>query len=148
MKTNKVLRFFTSFFVLFTISFSLTFIAKIVIDALVFSQKTLTYNYMYLELIVILVVAILLTLFYQINRISLFVQVIVTYVMILIDIYFFGFISGWFSFNNLVFLIVSISFNIVGLAIISTIVLLNNVMKQKKLNEELKHYKEDNYEEN
>ena len=146
---KKIARFFTTFITLMIIIFAVTFITKIIIDDVVFKQKSLAFRYIYFEIIVIALSSLLLTFFFQINRITLFTQVLVTYFIIIVNIYSLGFISGWFSFKNIVFVIISFSINIIGAVIIYLITAIRKHIVQKRLNKELELYKEnDNYEEN
>ena len=98
---KKIGRFFTTFITLMIIIFAVTFITKISVDALIFNQKTLSFSYIYFEVIAIVLSSLILTFFFQINRITLLIQILVTYIIITVDIYILGFISGWFSFKNI-----------------------------------------------
>lgn len=140
---NKFMRFLTTFITLSIIIFAVTFLTKIVVDDFVFAQKTIAFRYIYLEVIAIIVSSILLTLFYQINRITLFVQVLVTYLTISFDIYFLGLISGWFNYNNLVFFIASICVILVGAFVIIGVTFIRRYIQQLRLNKELASYKEE-----
>ena len=149
MKQKKLVRFLTTFITLFIIIFAVTFITKIIVDDLVFKQKSLAFRYIYLEVAVIALSSLVLTFFYQINKITLLIQIIVTYIITIIDIYTLGFISGWFSFKNLMFVVVSISINIIGAIIVSLVALLRKHIQQTRLNKQLAEYKEQvHYEEN
>ena len=60
---KKIARFFASFLTTFMIIFAIVFFAKMLIDALIFSQRAINYNYIYLELIIVVISSLLLTLF-------------------------------------------------------------------------------------
>ena len=139
---KKIGRFFTTFITLMIIIFAVTFITKISVDALIFNQKTLSFSYIYFEVIAIVLSSLILTFFFQINRITLLIQILVTYIIITVDIYILGFISGWFSFKNILFVIISLSINVIGVVIFSIAVFIRKNIQQEKLNKELELYKE------
>jgi len=146
---KKFVRFLTTFVTNFIILFAITIIAKMAIDILIFSQRTMTFKYIYIEAIVIALSAILLTFFYQINMIHLMIQILVTYIVFLFDVYFFGLITGWFKAGNLIFILISVLFNLVGLGLLSLIIFIRMHHQQNILNQNLKKYKEnDQHEEN
>ena len=139
---KKIGRFLTTFITLMIIIFAVTFITKISVDALIFNQKTLSFSYIYFEVIAIVLSSLILTFFFQINRITLLIQILVTYIIITVDIYILGFISGWFSFKNILFVIISLSINVIGVMIFSIAVFIRKNIQQEKLNKELELYKE------
>lgn len=139
---KKIGRFFTTFITLMIIIFAVTFITKISVDALIFNQKTLSFSYIYFEVIAIVLSSLILTFFFQINRITLLIQILVTYIIITVDIYILGFISGWFSFKNILFVIISLSINVIGVVIFSITAFIRKNIQQEKLNKELELYKE------
>lgn len=139
---KKIGRFFTTFITLMIIIFAVTFITKISVDALIFNQKTLSFSYIYFEVIAIVLSSLILTFFFQINRITLLIQILVTYIIITVDIYILGFISGWFSFKNILFVIISLSINVIGVVIFSVAAFIRKNIQQEKLNKELELYKE------
>lgn len=139
---KKIGRFFTTFITLMIIIFAVTFITKISVDALIFNQKTLSFSYIYFEVIAIVLSSLILTFFFQINRITLLIQILVTYIIITVDIYILGFISGWFSFKNILFVIISLSINVIGVVIFSIGAFIRKNIQQEKLNKELELYKE------
>lgn len=139
---KKIGRFFTTFITLMIIIFAVTFITKISVDALIFNQKTLSFSYIYFEVIAIVLSSLILTFFFQINRITLLIQILVTYIIITVDIYILGFISGWFSFKNILFVIISLSINVIGVVIFSIAAFIRKNIQQEKLNKELELYKE------
>lgn len=142
MNTKKIARFLTTFITLFIIIFAVTFITKIIVDDLVFKQKSLAFRYIYIEVFVIVLSSLLLTFFYQINKITLLIQILVTYFIVIVDIYSMGFISGWFSFKNMTFVIVSFSINVIGVVIVSLIAQIRKHIQQDRLNKQLAEYKE------
>ncbi len=142
MNTKKIARFLTTFITLFIIIFAVTFITKIIVDDLVFKQKSLAFRYIYIEVFVIVLSSLLLTFFYQINKITLLIQILVTYFIVIVDIYSMGFISGWFSFKNITFVIVSFSINVIGVVIVSLIAQIRKHIQQDRLNKQLAEYKE------
>ena len=146
---KKITRFLVSFSITFIIIFAVAFLAKIFIDAFIFSQKAVNYKYILFDLIVVIVFSLLLTLFYQINKTTILVQVIVTFITMLLVIYSFGIISGWFGFNNLGFSLIAIGFNVLGLLGVFLIIYFIKKKQASILNKELESYKErDNYEKN
>lgn len=146
---KKIARFFASFLSTFMIIFAIVFFAKMLIDALIFSQRAINYNYIYLELIIVVISSLLLTLFYQINTINVIIQILVTFLMILVMIYSFGIITGWFSFENWLFILITILISALGLGFIAFLILYLRKRQMKNLNNQLNSYKErDNYEKN
>ena len=146
---KKIARFFASFLTTFMIMFAIVFFAKMLIDALIFSQKAINYNYIYLELIIVVISSLLLTLFYQINSVNVIIQILVTFLMILVVIYSFGIITGWFSFENWLFTLITILISTLGLGFIAFLILYLRKKQMKNLNNQLNSYKErDNYEKN
>lgn len=146
---KKIARFFASFLSTFMIIFAIVFFAKMLIDALIFSQRAINYNYIYLELIIVVISSLLLTLFYQINTINVIIQILVTFLMILVMIYSFGIITGWFSFENWLFTLITILISTLGLGFIAFLILYLRKRQMKNLNNQLNSYKErDNYEKN
>lgn len=146
---KKIARFFASFLTTFMIIFAIVFFAKMLIDALIFSQRAINYNYIYLELIIVVISSLLLTLFYQINSVNVIIQILVTFLMILVVIYSFGIITGWFSFENWLFTLITILISTLGLGFIAFLILYLRKKQMKNLNNQLNSYKErDNYEKN
>ena len=139
---KKFERFIVTFMSIFMIVFSVSFFAKIIVDAIIFGQKSFTFKYIYLDLLVVAVVSILLTLFYQINKMTTSVQALVTYITILTVIYIFGYFSGWFSMRHIYFLLISLSFNVVGLVSVVVFLLLKHRRQNDELNEQLASFKE------
>ena len=139
---KKVERFIVTFMSIFMIIFSLAFFAKIIVDAIIFGQKSFTFKYVYLEILVVAAVSILLTLFYQLNNITSSVQALVTYVVSLVVIYVFGYFSGWFSMRYFFFTLISLSFNGVGLLAVIVFLLWKHNKQNNELNEQLASFKE------
>lgn len=121
--------------------------AEIIIGALIFGQKSVILSNFYIQVPILFVVSILLTLFYQINRMTQTIQVLTTYVTILLLIYLFGFFTGWFAFDNLKFVIISLSLNAVGLTITIIALLLKRKKQNELLNRQLSNIKERAYNE-
>lgn len=146
---KKISRFLASFLITFMIMFAIVFFAKMLIDALVFSQRAISYNYIYLELVIVVISSLLLTLFYQINTINIVVQILVTFITIQMVIYGFGIITGWFSFENWLFALITVLFSVLGLVFVGFLILYLRKKQMKNLNNQLNSYKErDNYEKN
>ena len=117
-------------------------LTQLLIGALIFGQKSVVISNYYIQLPILFLVSILLTLFYQINKITMTIQVFVTYLTILIIIYVFGFFNGWFAFDNIKFLIISLLLNAVGLTITIVILLIRKKRQTDMLNEQLLTIKE------
>lgn len=146
---KKISRFLASFLITFMIMFAIVFFAKMLIDALVFSQRAINYNYIYLELVIVVISSLLLTLFYQINTINIVVQILVTFITIQMVIYGFGIITGWFSFENWLFALITVLFSVLGLVFVGFLILYLRKKQMKNLNNQLNSYKErDNHEKN
>lgn len=146
---KKISRFLVSFLITFMIMFAIVFFAKMLIDALVFSQRAINYTYIYLELVIVVISSLLLTLFYQINTINIVVQILVTFITIQMVIYGFGIITGWFSFENWLFTLITVLFSVLGLVFVGFLILYLRKRQMKNLNNQLNSYKErDNHEKN
>ena len=146
---KKISRFLVSFLITFMIMFAIVFFAKMLIDALVFSQRAINYTYIYLELVIVVISSLLLTLFYQINTINIVVQILVTFITIQMVIYGFGIITGWFSFENWLFALITVLFSVLGLVFVGFLILYLRKKQMKNLNNQLNSYKErDNHEKN
>lgn len=124
-------------------------LAQLLIGALIFGQKSVVISNYYIQLPILFLVSILLTLFYQINKITVTIQVFVTYLTILIIIYIFGFFNGWFALDNIMFLIISLLLNAIGLTVTIIILLIRRKRQNDILNKQLLNIKERvKYEEN
>ena len=139
---NKFERFIVSFISIFLIVFAVSLFAKVVIDAIIFSQKVVSIFYLLIDILVAFVISIPLTLFYQINNISSGVQAVVTYTVVLLVVYIFGGFSGWFTIHNIKFVLISISFNVIGLACVIIFLFLHHKRENEELNQQLASYKE------
>lgn len=117
-------------------------LAQLLIGALIFGQKSVIISNYVIQLPILFLVSILLTLFYQINKITVSIQVFVTYLTILIIIYVFGFFNGWFAFDNIMFLIISLLLNAIGLTITIVILLVRRKHQNDILNKQLLNIKE------
>ncbi len=117
-------------------------LAQLLIGALIFGQKSVIISNYVIQLPILFLVSILLTLFYQINKITVSIQVFVTYLTILIIIYVFGFFNGWFAFDNIMFLIISLLLNAIGLTITIVILLIKRKHQNDILNKQLLNIKE------
>lgn len=126
----------------FATIFAITFFASLLIDAKIFEQKTLVFSYVYYKLIISFGAAIILTLFYKINRTTVLIQLIVTFMVSLIVIYAQGFLSGWFNFEDLTFCIISLSCNILGLIAVAIYLYIRRKRQSDLLNKHLKNFKE------
>lgn len=139
---KKFERFVVTFLSIFVITFAFAFFAKVIIDAIIFDQNAIIFKYVYWDIIACVIASVILTLFYQINKISTSVQALVTYVVAITTVYVFGAFSGWFSFSNIVFVLISISFNVVGLFFVVLFLFIKHKMQNKELNEQLASFKE------
>ena len=85
----------------------------------------------------------------QINNVTVTIQAFVTYFTILILIYLFGFFNGWFAFDNIIFLCISLLLNVIGLTITIIFLLIRKKRQTDMLNKQLSSIKERvNHEEN
>lgn len=126
----------------FATIFAITFFASLLIDAKIFEQKTLVFSYVYYKLFISFGAAIILTLFYKINRTTVLIQLIVTFMVSLIVIYAQGFLSGWFNFEDLTFCIISLACNILGLIAVAIYLYIRRKRQSDLLNKHLKNFKE------
>lgn len=144
---NKCKKIMISFLTnLMIVCFDVLF-AQILIGALIFGQKSVVITHFYIQIPILFFVSILLTLFYQINNITVTIQVFVTYLTILILIYLFGFFNGWFAFENITFLVISLLLNIIGLSITIVFLLIRKKRQTDMLNKQLSSIKERVYHE-
>jgi hypothetical protein len=142
---NLLIAFLTNFMI---VCFVVLF-AQIFIGALIFGQKSVIISHFYIQIPILVLVSILLTLFYQINNITVTIQTFVTYLTMLLLSYSFGFFNGWFAFDNIKFLIISLLLNAIGLTITITILLIRKKHQTDILNKQLLSIKERaQYEEN
>lgn len=133
---------------LMIVSFDVLF-AQILIGALIFGQKSVVITHFYIQIPILFIVSMLLTLFYQINNVTVTIQAFVTYFTILILIYLFGFFNGWFAFDNIIFLCISLLLNVIGLTITIIFLLIRKKRQTDMLNKQLSSIKERvNHEEN
>lgn len=139
---KKLLRFLTSFLVTFVTIFTITFLIKLIIDAAIFSQRSVNYKNILILLPIVTFLALLLTLFFQLNNVTIFIQTVVTYLTVIITIFAFGVISGWFNFDRKTFSAIVLGFNVVGFSIVSFIIMILKRRLNSKLNRQLKSYKE------
>lgn len=139
---KKIERFLTLFITMFFIIFSISFITKLVVDSFIFKQRTVVYNYVYIEMLIVVAISLILTIFYQFNNVTILTQILITFASLLTVIYGIGFFSGWFRMSNLLFTILSIVFNIVGLILLTIIIMIRKKRDNELLNEELNKYKE------
>ena len=139
---KKLLRFLTSFLVTFVVIFTITFLTKLIIDAVIFSQRSVNYKNISLLLPIVTFSALVLTLFFQLNKVTIVIQTAVTYLTIILTIFAFGVISGWFNFDRKTFSGIVLGFNIVGFSIVSLIIMMLKRRLNSKLNHQLKSFKE------
>lgn len=133
----------------FATIFAIAFFATLLIDATIFGQKAMVFSYVYYKILISFGAAIILTLFYQINKMTMFIQLLVTFIVSLAVIYVQGFISGWFNFKDLTFCIISLSINIIGLVGVALYLYTRRKKQSDLLNKQLKNFKErDFYEKN
>ena len=131
----------------FAIIFAITFFATLLIDATIFGQKTMVFSYVYYKLLISFGAAVILSLFYQINRTTMLIQLLVTFIVSLTVIYIQGFISGWFNFHDLAFYIISISCNIIGLVGVGIYLYIRRKRQSDMLNKQLQNFKERDFNE-
>ena len=139
---NKFKKIMISFLTNFMIVCFDVLFAQILIGALIFGQKSVVMTHFYIQIPILFLVSILLTLFYQINNVTVTIQVFVTYFTILILIYLFGFFNGWFAFDNIKFLVISLLLNVIGLTITILFLLFRKKRQTDILNKQLSSIKE------
>ena len=139
---NKFKKIMISFLTNFMIVCFDVLFAQILIGALIFGQKSVVVTHFYIQIPILFLVSILLTLFYQINNVTVTIQVFVTYLTILILIYLFGFFNGWFVFDNILFLVISLLLNIIGLTITVVFLFIRKKRQTDMLNKQLSSIKE------
>lgn len=146
---NKIKKIVISFLTNLMIVCFVVLFAQILIGALIFGQKSVIIANFSIQLPILFFVSILLTLFYQINTITVSIQAFVTYLTILLLVYLFGFFNGWFAFDNIVFLVISLLLNVIGLTITIVVLLIRKKRQTDILNKQLSSIKERaQYEEN
>jgi hypothetical protein len=90
---------------------------------------------------VLLCVSVGLNFFYRINRITIFFQVLCTYLVLIVFMYFMGFLLGWFSFNNLDFLLTCLLIHFLGGFLVTLGIVLKRNFEFSKLNRRLSEFK-------
>lgn len=134
---NLIVRTMSIFTILFTIILGVIGLVQFFI----FDQHSLNIGEILIIALILFIISISLSLFYQINAITVFFQIITTYLTLIIFLYFLGFILKWFSLKNLDFIIPSLTFNILGGIILTVIILVNRNKEIRDLNRDLIHYK-------
>ena len=146
---NKIKKIVISFLTNLMIVCFVVLFAQILIGASIFGQKSVVIANFSIQLPILFFVSILLTLFYQINTITVSIQAFVTYLTILLLVYLFGFFNGWFAFDNIVFLVISLLLNVIGLTITIVVLMIRKKRQTDILNKQLSSIKERaHYEEN
>ena len=146
---NKIKKIVISFLTNLMIVCFVVLFAQILIGAFIFGQKSVVIANFSIQLPILFFVSILLTLFYQINTITVSIQAFVTYLTILLLVYLFGFFNGWFAFDNIVFLVISLLLNVIGLTITIVVLMIRKKRQTDILNKQLSSIKERaQYEEN
>ena len=146
---NKIKKIVISFLTNLMIVCFVVLFAQILIGAFIFGQKSVVIANFSIQLPILFFVSILLTLFYQINTITVSIQAFVTYLTILFLVYLFGFFNGWFAFDNIVFLVISLLLNVIGLTITIVVLMIRKKRQTDILNKQLSSIKERaQYEEN
>lgn len=79
---------------------------------------------------------------FKMNQITIFLQIVLVYVIFTIAVYTLGYILRLFTIHDIPFFIVSIVISFIGLIILSLILMFKNHRETEDLNKKLKDYKE------
>lgn len=112
------------------------------IEGLIFQQNAFIFKYAVVIAIIAFVLSNLIVLFFKINKIKSFVQIIVVYSSFVIIIFIMGFLFGWFSFSRGKFFLTAIIITILGLLIFILINYFKRRHEEEKLNKSIMNYKE------
>ncbi|HHU24882.1 MAG: DUF3021 family protein [Bacilli bacterium] len=144
MKSNRFkhfIHFVATSSVIFSILFAMTLGVYIIIQSLVFKQKIMQFSDLILSTGVLFCVSVGLNFFYRINRITLFFQVLCTYLVLIVFMYFMGFLLGWFSFNNLDFLLTCLLIHALGGLLVTLGIVIKRNFEFNNLNRRLSEFK-------
>lgn len=132
--------------VTFMILFTIALFTHVLVDYMIFRQTSISFYYLSLAALLILGLSVVLGLMYSIKSIPQFVQVIATYLIILASIHGIGYFNGWFRELTGTKILLIFAINI---PVISTLVLyfyIDNRIRNRNLNHDLKHYQERKHE--
>ncbi|HOE78416.1 MAG TPA: DUF3021 family protein [Bacilli bacterium] len=144
MKSNRLkhfIQFVATSAVIFSILFAVTIGVYIIVQSFVFKQKIMQFSDLILSTGVLLCVSVGLNFFYRINRITIFFQVLCTYLVLIVFMYFMGFLLGWFSFNNLDFLLTCLLIHFLGGFLVTLGIVLKRNFEFSNLNRRLSEFK-------
>ncbi len=135
-------RYIRSVALTFVTIFSMIIGVYSMIEGFVFKQSTFSYRYFTYIAIISFIISNFMVLFFKINKITFFIQIVIVYSCLNILIYFMGFLFDWFSFKHPIFLIISFLLSLIGLLVFYLIFTIYNHYENKKINSEILKYQE------
>lgn len=135
-------RYVRSVALTFVTIFSMIIGVYSLIEGFVFKQNTFSYKYFMYIAIISLVISNFVVLFFKINKVTFFVQIVIVYSCLSVLIFIMGFLFDWFSFKHPTFLIISLIITLIGLGIFYLIFLIYNYFENKKINSDIHDYQE------
>ena len=146
-KLNSFKKIVLQILIHFTIIFSMLAIISTISGAIVGSNTTGGFFGLTLILLVSLILSIVFYFIFKINKISLFLQITIVYILLAFVTYFINFytIPGLFNFSsseNVMFFLSSIAITLIGYGIIAMIILLKTKRENDNLNKSLENFKE------
>lgn len=135
-------RYIRSVALTFVTLFSMIIGVYSVIEGFVFKQNTFSYQYFLYMALFAFIISNFMVLFFKINKVTYFVQIIIVYSCLSILVYIMGFLFDWFNFKHPAFLIVSLIVTLIGLGVFYLIFTAYNIYENKKINSEIQNYQE------
>lgn len=135
-------RYIRSVALTFVTIFSMIIGVYSLIEGFVFKQNTFSYKYFMYIAIISLVISNFVVLFFKINKVTFFVQIVIVYSCLSILIFIMGFLFDWFSFKHPRFLIIALIIDLIGLGVFYLIFLVYNYFENKKINSDIHDYQE------
>lgn len=135
-------RYFRSVSLTFVTIFSMIIGIYSVIEGFVFKQNAFSNKYFIFIAIISLLISNLMVLFFKINKITFFFQIVFVYVSLNIIIYIMGFLFDWFSFKQPSFLLISLLISTVGFGLFYLGFIIYNYYDNKKINSDIQNYQE------
>lgn len=147
MKNKKLLAFrnvLMKLLVHFSIIFSMFSIMDIMIGSIIGNSISSLLMWGVI-LLFSAVISIIMYFIFKINKISIFAQITIAYVIIAFGSYLQGYLIRIFSFHDKMFLLISLGISLLGFLVLTTILLIKNKNENDNLNRELEEFKERDY---
>ncbi len=135
-------RYIRSVSLTFVTLFSMIIGVYSVIEGFVFKQNTFSYRYFLYMALFAFIISNFMVLFFKINKVTYFVQIVIVYSCLSVLVYIMGFLFDWFSFKRPTFLIISLIVTIFGLGLFYLLFHIYNYFENKKINSDIQNYQE------